>query len=1260
MADSNRVGAFSLSDVRQRSLDGYWETLKTNSQYLWIIGGTATPNTVSRLDLASDLTQTLARGSLTLGHDNGTAFGTQDYGWTAGGTNQSNIDRITYSNDSAASLTRTTLPAVVASGAGIGNSTYGWTVAGGPSPATVSTIYRLTYQSDTTASASRGNINVGRFQVGGFSTEYAGWAVAGYNSGSSPLSSIERIDLANDLAIASVRGPLVSAKASAAGTSNNDSYGYLSGGFAGANVSNVDRVDLQNDTAIALSRGFATSAKSNAAGGGTSSRGWYAAGYNGSVNISSIDRIDYSNDTVRASIRGNLPAITNLARALPGIAAYLQYPGNISTATNYTTSIGYGWWGGGGPAAYSYVDRLDFANDTGAVASLRSPLSQLRHRVLASSNASFGWFSGGYNPSIPSTFTTIDRINFASDLTTISVRGYMANSRYNGASTGNSNYGYVSGGSSPSTTAMDRIDYSADSVTITRGNMTLARGGHSATGNADYAYWAGGTPSNSSVERTDYSNDIISNVLRGSLSATKYRSMAVGNNAYGWHAGGLSPQSTTIYRIDYSSDLATAPARGSLTSASQGGSASGNDRYGWFAQGITPVGPAVSSTIDRIDFSNDNVATSTRGQLYVARFAAGSVSNYVKENTTAQFGTAGASGPGTKIWSQGGQNFTARTEVDRIDIMTDTATALARGQLDTAKYYGVGLTEGNYGWNATGYPNPGGNSSVSRVTYSNDTTVMSARSPSAGNKYGAGGLSNLTYGYAVLGSNPRADRIEFKNDTSIGLTRVTSWNGSYRFYVSSISAKNYGYIASGKNPSFPATTIIERLDFSNDWLSASTRGGMSARTGAGGSSNTTYGWFSGGYNAGQVSTVERLDLSSDTTTAIARGPLIGTRAGISGGGNLFYGYAIGGLTGAPSSLVERIDYSSDSTTASTRGPLSVARTVVTSESNISNAANPVINVPLYNIGAATVGTSGAQTYGWFVGGATPTVASTIERITFSNDLITASIRSPLSLARTALASAGNANYGWNTAGATGPSSVTSVDRIDYSNDLTTAVNRSNLTIARYNHSGFGNANYGWFGSGTNPVSTGNMLSSVDRVDYSSDLVNSIIRGPIQQARRNSAATSNGNYGWFGGGYFDGTVMLSSTNRVDFSNDIDVARARGPLTLARFILTGVGNSAYGWIGGGLISPASTVHSTVERIDYSNDSSSIPARSPLSLARRGCGGASNSSFGWFSSGASPTLVSTVDRIGFASDSIVASVRGSLFQARSELTGTSDYVK
>ena len=588
---------------------------------------------------------------------------------------------------------------------------------------------------------------------------------------------------------------------------------------------------------------------------------------------------------------------------------------------------------------------------------------------------------------------------------------------------------------------------------------------------------------------------------------------------YGWFGGGSNATPavfSTVDRIDFSNDSSTALVRGSLNAPAgrNGLAATGNSNYGWFGGGSGPL-----LTVDRIDFSNDSATASPRGSLSLARA-------YLAATGNSNYG-----------WFGGGLNPTPPvvSTVDRIDFATDFSTASPRGPLSAARAYLAATGNSNYGWFGGGrLPTPAiSYSTVDRIDFSNDFSTTSPRGP----------LSLARHGVAATGNS------------------------------------NYGWFGGGFTPA--VLSRVDRIDFSNDSVTASVRGLLSlARVRSAGTGNSNFGWFGGG--APTTETVDRIDFSNDTRTASPRGSLTAARESLAATSGVLnirrqkagnFGWFGGGLFPTPAafSIVNRIDFSNDSLTASTRG---------------------LLNAPA---GRHSLAATGNSNYGWFGGGyviGTPGVQlSTVDRINFSNDSVSASPRGSLSQERSYLAATGNSNYGWFGGGYASGLAIT-VDRIDFSNDSGTASPRGPLTLARFALSATGNSNYGWFGGGANGVSFPyTLLSRVDRIDFSNDSSTTSPRGPLSAARAYLAATGNSNYGWFGG-------VGVGVERINFSNDSVSASPRGSLSQERSYLAATGNSNYGWFGGGYTPPG--VVSTVDRIDFSNDSSTASIRGSLAPA------------------------------------------------------------
>ena len=251
---------------------------------------------------------------------------------------------------------------------------------------------------------------------------------------------------------------------------------------------------------------------------------------------------------------------------------------------------------------------------------------------------------------------------------------------------------------------------------------------------------------------------------------------------------------------------------------------------------------------------------------------------------------------------------------------------------------------------------------------------------------------------------------------------------------------------------------------------------MGAATG-----NSSYGYYGGGASSRPgtptFSTVDRIDYSSDTSTAESKGPLATAKSMLAATGNASYGYFGAGKVPSPTnevSSVERIDYASDTSTAVEKGSLTSTRVTHAAVGNLNYAylASGIID--------------------W------PTLTTIIDRLDYASDTSTALVKGNLSNTRYKFSGTGNASYGYFGGGAVPNSDV---HRIDYASDTSTASPKGPLTSARYNTAATGDASYGYWGGGYNTIST------VDRVDYSNDTPTASPRGPLSLARDGASGVS---------------------------------------------------------------------------------------------------------------------------------------------------------
>jgi hypothetical protein len=876
----------------------------------------------------------------------------------------------------------------------------------------------------------------------------------------------------------------------------------------------------------------------------------------------------------------------------------------------------YGYFGGGDNTLggiRSTVDRIDYSNDT-STASARGPLSLARFYLAASGNSNFGYFGGG----LPGPRSTVDRIDYSNDSATASVRGPLSLARSYLAATGNSNFGWFIAGE---VSRVDRINYANDLNNASiRGNELADFSRYGSFGNSNYG-WNGGGNNNSifqnptsMIRRIDYSNDLIIPSIRGPFTGVSRLFGATGNSNFGY-AGGNFGVMSTVARINYTNDLVTASVRGPLSSGRGYLTATGTSNFGYFAGGHDQPGPNIFSLIDRIDYSNDTVVASIRGPLTSVNrtlsatsshsFGGSPNSSFASDFTFPTVPNAGYFGGG----SDGTNNLAT---IDKVDYANDTATASVRSALSSARTTLAAVGNSNFGYFAGGL-NPG-STTVDRLEYSSDTQNTSTRTNLQSNLTQSAAVGNESFGY-FAGGISQIQKINYSNDS----TSIVGNIDDSRQLNAATTTRNFGYFSGGD---IPEVSIIQRINFSNDTANALFRTNHAFnRRQHGGVGNETYGYFGGGVIAGGFSTlVERLDYSNDTTQPNIRGPLSLPRRGYLGAtGSQNFGYFSGGDVPGPTyfSTIDRINYSNDTAVAPARGPLPVSKGSGAATSPLAYGGAPIyFTNPLPEVLQKQIEFDDSNTldlpfkrvlgsYGYFGGGLSPDI-STIERIDYSNDNTTASIRGPLSGIRRQSTGTGNSNFGYIIAGGiSAPTFLSLIERIDYSNDSSNTSIRGNIDRSVVGAFSIGTEKYGYVAGGF--VSN----SRVQRIDYSSDNTIPVIKGSLNQSLSGAGAAGNNNFGYFAGGDIP-SGAVTTVERISYSNDSIRPLIRGYLTIARSRLGGAGNNNFGYFGGGRDAVDTSI---IERIDYSNDTTTASVRSNLVNVGYAFCATGNSNFGYF---------------------------------------------
>ena len=1310
---------------------------------------------VDRLDFSNDTADMVSKAFLPTGKGYMRGFSSLTHGYTSGGyapafsTRMSTIDRIDYANDTTAQTAKGPLEFGVSSNnVGLHNTEYGYTLGGSTSPSVTFTSYnqRLEFANDTTTTAPKGNLSQNKNYGAGAGNQSYGY----YSGGGTPsrISSVERLDYSNDTTALAPKGPLsrIVNEHDAAG---NADYGYHAGGWDPSSpYSNVtDRIDYSNDTAVALIKAIlAYPGKHGPTTTGNTSYGYWTGGYGNTTNSY---RLDYSSDTTQMSVKGkrtrfsqNGCGTSSRANAMP----LTLTSGDTVRGTPVISgpSSGYAYYAGGSASGgsptpiyggTSTIDRVDFANDT-ATASVRCVMSLRREYSTATSSDDYGYVWGGLRPGYfqpdPRNLSSIERLDYASDTTNTAPRSKMPYPSYSGSGMGNSSYGYYGGGSvhaDPSVPLLNsriqRIDYASDTTdTVTRSYITSSPSYNSfvaGASNTNFGYITGrSSPKNSILNRLDFANDTNNTVQRGFMASDASNRVAAANANYGWFGSGSSPStpnmSKRVERVDFANDTAIAQVRGDLSSPAYGTGASGNASFGYWGGGYD------TSVVRRVDYSNDTSTGLRKGSLSrgYGPSGTGQQSYQLSAFSSQEQGRQTSTKPPRKRfidlapevlspnvgpaygYAMGGRKTPGNTDMsitERIDFSNDTTSPSPKGYLASARYardgnhgtkdYGY-LTGGalyGYDFSPAGYANHV-KSNTDRIDYSNDTANLLARGPLVEKVEQGGTALNPNYAWMAGGDGsgygPFNDhvstiqRFDYGNDTAVWTVRSSL---PYEvFGTRATSSPSYGYYLGGHrtNATSPSTTYTNtlRLDFSNDTGGVTPKGTVNQPLSYPGGTlyapsfavtgNKDFGYLHGGSDGNYFSTSQRLDYSNDTAGTVVRGQALQTwRYSASGTGHPNSGYVIGGGT---STYVERVDYANDTTIIGFRAPITQARYSIASTSaqhfGLPSAAVEAPFQPPFPIPTEAPNTSTAYAdYAYLVGGFRNPAdiyagRTDAHRYDFSNDTSNATIRatgSPSPGFRRG-AGSGNANAGYHDGMNNGSANVF---KIDYANDTANLAQKANHTWSpshKDNTSATSNANYGYYGGNNWPTSTPKYPSTVDRYDFANDSFSAIT--PIQRFT-NATAIGNQEYGYFAGGTMEdpsnNQIKVSNVTRIDYASDSELPRLKGNLATAFSNAGGnaaAGNKNYGYFGGGNTDSSPNI-SLVQRVDYANDTAAATPKGPLVVEVHRTGASSNLNFGYFFGGGTPSTpssgptggLSTIHRITFANDTATSSPRADI---------------
>lgn len=279
--------------------------------------------------------------------------------------------------------------------------------------------------------------------------------------------------------------------------------------------------------------------------------------------------------------------------------------------------------------------------------------------------------------------------------------------------------------------------------------------------------------------------------------------------SYAWY---MSPGSSGVNRYDFTTE--TDSSRGPISSTRSQNAGVSNATDGWFG-GNDPVG----TQVDRVIFSTDLGTGVAKGGLARGRRALSAMGNV------------------TDAWFVGGNYdnvpLNRQSSVDRIIYASDTANAVAKGDLTAGPYWCAAFGNTTDGWVAGGaglYPGgtPGSYenfSYVQRIIFASDTATPVTKGNLAQVTWRCGGSSpfeSSTSGYVTGGTNgvdviSTVTRVTFSSDTATSVNKgpLTSVN---QYNTSAGSPSSLWVFFGGP------LTAVNRIIFATDTATATSRG----------------------------------------------------------------------------------------------------------------------------------------------------------------------------------------------------------------------------------------------------------------------------------------------------------------------------------------------------------------------------------------------------------------------------------------------------
>lgn len=248
-------------------------------------------------------------------------------------------------------------------------------------------------------------------------------------------------------------------------------------------------------------------------------------------------------------------------------------------------------------------------------------------------------------------------------------------------------------------------------------------------------------------------------------------------------------------------------------------------------------------------------------------------------------------------------------------------------------------------------------------------------------------------------------------------------------------------------------------------------------------------------------------------------------------------------------------------------------------------------------------------------------------------------------------------YGYFVGGSSGVI-ITTTDRVVFSTDVNATKTSADLPVARIQGAGV-NGGLGGYSSGGYTLS--NTCNLTDKLTYSTETTAAMATANLSSVRGAGAGLSNGaTKGYVCGGLTDNVSGVNSVvaDKITFSSDVASAQTTADMTVARAFPSSLSTATNGYMIGGYSNNSSVITVTAEKLVFSTDTTSANTVSDLATQ---CGGSANCpgfTKGYMLGGSSGTFVNSGIKLTYSSEVTSAVTTANLSSARYGSFGVGSY--